>query len=147
MENKQDEILLVEDNPDDAELVMLAFKKNNIANKIKVVCDGAEALKYLFGSVDGEALQGVGPRLILLDLNLPKISGLEVLEKIKSHPKAKKIPVVVLTSSSNKRDMINSHYLGVNSYIHKPENFNQFIEATCWAVLAAIDRGTSYCYQ
>lgn len=135
--------MLVEDNPDDAELVMLAFKKNNMADKIKIVTDGEEALKYLFGSVYGETLQDTGPKLILPDLKLPKIDGMEVLRKIKSHPEAKKISIVVLTSSQDKRDMINSHYYGVQSYLYKPENFNQFIEATCWAVLAAIERETA----
>ena len=90
MENKKTEILLVEDNPDDAELVMLAFRENNMADKIKVVTDGEEALKYLFDTLYGETLRRDAPKLILLDLRLPKIDGMEVLAKIKEHPEAKK---------------------------------------------------------
>lgn len=123
------EILLVEDNADDEELALLAFKKNNISNKIHVARDGVEALEYLFGSTDEGKLKDPHPKLILLDLKLPKISGLEVLKRIKSHPEAKKIPIVVLTSSSEEKDLVESYNLGVNSYVRKPVDFNDFSEA------------------
>lgn len=127
--DKEIEILLVEDNASDEELTILALKNNNIKNKIQVARDGVEALEYLFGSVDGETLKCVGPVVVLLDLKLPRIDGLEVLRRIKSHPEAKKIPVVVLTSSSEEKDIVESYRLGVNSYIRKPVDFNQFTEA------------------
>jgi two-component system, response regulator len=126
MNKKEVEILLVEDNPDDKELTIIALKSNNITNKIQVARDGAEALEYLFGSVDGETLKCDGPMMVLLDLKLPKIDGLNVLRRIKEHPEAKNIPVVVLTSSSEERDMVESYRLGVSSYIRKPLDFNQF---------------------
>jgi two-component system response regulator len=129
MDKKEIEILLVEDNASDEELAMIALKNNNIKNKIQVVRDGAEALEYLFGSVDSETLKSFGPLVVLLDLKLPKINGLEVLRRIKSHPEAKKIPVVILTSSSEEKDIIESYNLGANSYIRKPVDFNQFTEA------------------
>jgi len=129
MDNKEVEILLVEDNASDEELTIIALKDNNIKNKIQVARDGVEALEYLFGSVDSETLKPVGPLVVLLDLKLPRIDGLEVLKRIKSHPEAKKIPVVVLTSSSEERDIVESYRLGVNSYIRKPVDFNQFTEA------------------
>jgi len=129
MNKNEVEILLVEDNPSDEELAIIALKNNNITNKIQVARDGAEALEYIFGSVDSETLICVGPMVVLLDLKLPKIDGLEVLKKMKAHPEAKKIPVVVLTSSSEERDMVESYLLGVNSYIRKPVDFNQFTEA------------------
>jgi CheY-like chemotaxis protein len=122
-------ILLVEDNANDEELAIIALKNNNITNKIQVARDGTEALEYLFGSVDGETLKCVGPLLVLLDLKVPLIDGLEVLRRIKSHPDAKKIPVVVLTSSSEEKDITESYRLGANSYIRKPVDFNQFTEA------------------
>ena len=122
------EILLVEDNANDEELAIIALKNNNIKNKIHVARDGVEALEYLFGSIDGETLKCVGPLVVLLDLKLPKINGLEVLRRIKSHPEAKKIPVVILTSSSEEKDIIESYSLGANSYIRKPVDFNQFTE-------------------
>jgi CheY-like chemotaxis protein len=126
---KEIAILLVEDNASDEELTIIALKNNNIKNKIQVARDGAEALEYLFGSADCETLKCAGPLVILLDLKLPKIDGLEVLKRIKSHPEAKKIPVVVLTSSSEEKDIVESYRLGVNSYIRKPVDFNQFTEA------------------
>ena len=128
MENTDVEILLVEDNHDDEELALLAFKKNNISNKIHVARDGVEALEYLFGSADGNDLIDDHPKVILLDLKLPKVDGLEVLKRIKKHPKAKMIPVVVLTSSREERDMLVSYNLGVNSYIQKPVDFHQFTD-------------------
>jgi len=129
MNKKEVEILLVEDTASDEELTIIALKNNNIKNKIQIARDGAEALEYLFGSVDSETLKCVGPLVVLLDLKLPRIDGLEVLRRIKSHPEAKKIPVVVLTSSSEEKDIVESYRLGVNSYIRKPVDFNQFTEA------------------
>jgi len=123
------EIVLVEDNSDDEELALLAFKKNNIGNKVHVARDGAEALEYLFGSIDGSDYKSHHPKVILLDLKLPKINGIEVLKKLKSHPEAKNTPVVILTSSAEERDLVESYNLGVNSYIRKPVDFNQFTEA------------------
>ena len=129
MDKKEIEILLVEDNASDEELTMIALKNNNIKNKIQVARDGVEALEYLFGSVDSETLKSFGPLVVLLDLKLPRINGLEVLRRIKSHPEAKKIPVVILTSSSEEKDIIESYSLGANSYIRKPVDFNQFTDA------------------
>ncbi len=129
MDKKEVEILLVEDNACDEELTIIALKNNNIKNKIQVARDGVEALEYLFGSTDSETLRCVGPMVVLLDLKLPRIDGLEVLRKIKTNPEAKKIPVIVLTSSSEEKDMVDSYRLGVNSYIRKPVDFNQFTEA------------------
>jgi len=129
MNEKEVEILLVEDNSSDEELAIIALKNNNIINKIQVARDGAEALEYLFGSVDSETLKCFDLLVVLLDLKLPRIDGLEVLRRIKSHPEAKKIPVVVLTSSSEEKDLAESYRLGVNSYICKPVDFNQFTEA------------------
>jgi two-component system, response regulator len=126
--NSEVEILLVEDNPNDAELAMRALRKNNLANNVIRVCDGEEALDYIFarGKFISRAKMNF-PRLILLDLKLPKIDGLEVLKVIKNDPVTKLIPVVVLTSSNEERDMIDSYSLGVNSYIVKPVNFDKFI--------------------
>jgi two-component system response regulator len=128
MENNTVEILLVEDNYDAAEFALLAFKNNNITDKIHVARDGVEALEYLFGSVDGNDLRNGHLKIILLDLKLPRVDGLEVLKRIKTHPKAKRIPVVVLTSSKEEKDMMESYDLGVNSFIQKPTDFHQFTE-------------------
>jgi two-component system response regulator len=124
------EILLVEDNPNDVELALHALKKNNIANSIQVVRDGAEALDFLFGTGAnaGKAINN-RPKVILLDLKLPKVDGLEVLKRIKSDERTRMIPVVVLTSSREERDIVESYKLGVNSYITKPVDFEQFTEA------------------
>jgi two-component system, response regulator len=123
------EILLVEDNQNDAELSLYTLKKFKIANSIYHARDGEEALSYLFGKPSaGEKLANV-PRLILLDLKLPKVNGLEVLRKLKSDPRTQSVPVVVLTSSREERDIIESYDLGVNSYIVKPIDFEQFTEA------------------
>ena len=129
MSTKVVEILLVEDNPDDEELTIHALKKVNLVNRIDVVRDGAEALEYVFctGAYSARAIEN-GPRLILLDLKLPKVDGLEVLEQIKSDPRTRMIPVVVLTSSREERDIVESYQLGVNSYIVKPVDFEQFVE-------------------
>jgi two-component system response regulator len=124
------ELLLVEDNPNDVELTLHVLRKHNFANHIKVARDGEEALALLFGS-DGEALSQPenNPKVILLDLKLPKVNGLEVLSKVKSDPRTKSIPVVVLTSSREERDLSVCYELGVNSYIVKPVDFTQFTEA------------------
>ena len=130
METKEIEILLVEDNPDDVELTLRALKKNNLANKVHVVTDGAEALDFVFAKnkYSGRKIENA-PKVILLDLKLPKVDGLEVLKKIKSDEKTKIIPVVVLTSSREESDIIESYQLGVNSYIVKPVNFDQFVKS------------------
>ena len=121
------EILLVEDNPNDLALTMRAFKKNNLANHIQVARDGAEALEFIFctGAYANRNIEN-GPKVILLDLKLPLVDGLEVLRRIKADPRTQKIPVVVLTSSREERDIVESYQLGVNSYIVKPVDFEQF---------------------
>ena len=122
------EILLVEDNPNDAELTLRALKKNNLSNSVVHVKDGAEALAFVFGTgVYADRDLQDGPKIILLDLKLPKVDGLEVLKKIKSDERTKVIPVIVLTSSKEERDVIESYRLGVNSYIVKPVDFEQFM--------------------
>ena len=125
------DVLLVEDNPDDVALALHAFKKSNFANRVHVVRDGAEALEYIFctGAYAGRKIEQV-PRFILLDLKLPKVDGLEVLKRIKSDPRTKNTPVVMMTSSREESDLITSYQLGVNSYIVKPVDFQQFVEAT-----------------
>jgi two-component system, response regulator len=122
------EILLVEDNPNDAELTRRALKKGNITNNIFTVTDGEQALDYLFsrGSFKGNEAK---PKVVLLDLKLPKVNGLEVLREIRSNEKTKSIPVVVLTSSQEEKDIIESYKLGVNSYIVKPVEFEGFMKA------------------
>ncbi len=124
------EILYVEDNPNDLELTLHAFNKNHLANNILIARDGEEALTLLFGEKSNpETELSNSPKVILLDLKLPKISGLEVLQKVKSDPRTKLIPVVVLTSSKEEKDIVESYRLGVNSYIVKPVDFEKFIEA------------------
>jgi len=119
------EILLVEDNPNDVELALHALKKNNLSNRIEVVRDGAEALDFIFG----KEADSNRPKVILLDLKLPKVDGLEVLKRLKSDPQTRSIPVVMLTSSREECDIVKSYQLGVNSYIVKPVDFEQFTEA------------------
>ncbi len=123
------EILFVEDNPNDIELTLRALKKQNLANQVHVVRDGAEALDFLFckGAYSKRKIEN-GPKMVLLDLKLPKVDGLEVLRRIKSDERTKVIPVVVLTSSQEEQDIVESYKLGVNSYMVKPVNFDQFIE-------------------
>jgi len=124
------EILLVEDNPSDEELTLRALKKYKLSNDIFVVRDGAEALDYIFGTGKySERDTNHHPRVILLDLKLPKVDGLEVLRRVKTDPKTKQIPVVVLTSSSEESDVVESYKLGANSYIIKPVDFKQFTES------------------
>lgn len=124
------EILLVEDNPNDVELALLALRRNKIANRIHIARDGEEALNFIFrkGTFADRSLNN-NPKVILLDLKLPKIDGLEVLQTIKSDPQTRKIPVVILTSSCEECDIVDSYELGVNSYIVKPVDFEQFTEA------------------
>ncbi|OHD70943.1 MAG: two-component system response regulator [Spirochaetes bacterium RBG_16_49_21] len=124
------DILLVEDNSSDVELTLRAFKKHNIINPIHVVSDGAEALEFLFanGRYAGRR-ESRNPKVILLDLKLPKVNGLEVLKKIKEDESTRLIPVVVLTSSREEQDIIQSYKLGVNSFIVKPVDFEKFIDA------------------
>ena len=123
-------ILLVEDNPDDEALTLRALKKNNIQNEVVVARDGVEALDYLFaaGLHAGRDMAEM-PQVILLDLKLPKVDGLEVLRRIRSDPRTRFLPVVVLTSSKEEKDLTESYSLGANSYIRKPVDFNQFMEA------------------
>jgi two-component system, response regulator len=124
-------ILLVEDNPDDAELTMLALKRNNVGNGVIWVKDGAEALDYLLcrGTYANRAAESA-PVVVLLDLKLPKVDGLEVLRQMRADPRVRLIPVVILTSSSEERDIVQGYGLGANSYVRKPVDFAQFHEAT-----------------
>ena len=121
------EILLVEDNPADAELTLHALERNKLANKIHLVRDGQEALDFLFcrGQFSARHFE-MAPRIVLLDLKLPKVNGMEVLQAVKTDPRTRAIPVIVLTSSKEERDLVNTYQLGVNSYIQKPVNFSQF---------------------
>ncbi len=127
-ENKT--ILLVEDNPDDAELTLMTLRKNRIANEVVVVREGPEALEYLFGTgryADRDTT--VMPVVVMLDLKLPKLGGLEVLNRIRNNEKTKYLPVVILTSSDEEQDLISSYALGANSYVRKPVDFIQFQQA------------------
>ena len=124
------DILLVEDNPDDEALTLRALKKSNILNKVIIARDGAEALDYLFGTGMYEGRNSsVQPQVVLLDLNLPRISGLEVLRRLRADERTKLTPVVVLTSSKEEEDMLASYSLGANSYVRKPVDFGDFAKA------------------
>lgn len=124
-------VLLVEDNPDDEALTLRAFKKNNILNEVRVVRDGQEALDYLFGSNGTEGHAGSDkPSIILLDLKLPKVDGLEVLRRIRADARMKHTPIVILTSSKQESDRMRGYELGCNSYVQKPVDFVQFVDAT-----------------
>jgi len=124
-------ILLIEDNPDDEALTMRAFKKNNIKNDVVVARDGLEAVEYLFATgkyADRDAAEL--PQVVLLDLKLPKLDGLEVLRRIRADERTSLLPVVILTSSKEERDVVESYRLGCNSYVRKPVNFDAFVEAS-----------------
>lgn len=130
MVEKTVELLLVEDNPNDVELTLHAFRKNNLTNPIHVVRDGEEALEFIFctGKYADRDIDEQ-PKVILLDLKLPKVDGMQVLRRLKSDPSTRAIPVVVLTSSNQDKDILESYQLGVNSYICKPVDFEKFVEA------------------
>lgn len=129
-ENDAVQILIVEDTPEDLELALRALRKANLSNRIQVARDGAEAIEFIFaeGVHSGRNVEN-RPKVILLDLKLPKIDGMEVLRRLKSDPRTKAIPVVVLTSSKEQKDVVESYQLGVNSYIVKPVNFEGFVAA------------------
>jgi CheY-like chemotaxis protein len=140
------EILLVEDDPNDVELTLRALRQRNLANHVRVLQDGAEALDYLFGDGPTAARVAGEPRLILLDLKLPKVDGHEVLRRLKADPLTRSIPVVVLTSSAEERDIAQSYDLGANSYITKPVDFDAFSAAVVqvglyWMVLNRVAHG------
>jgi two-component system response regulator len=141
MENTEVEILLVDDNPNDAEMTIRAFKKNNIANNLVHLTNGADALDFIFGtgSFTGRNTD-IHPQIMLLDLKMPKVDGIDVLRKVKSDERTKIIPIVVLTSSQEDPDIQTCYQLGVNSYIVKPVDFGNFIKAVSelglyWLVL------------
>jgi len=127
---KEKTILLVEDNPNDVALTLRALKKNGITNDVTIARDGAEALDCVFGTgaFEGQDVS-VLPMLILLDLKLPKISGIEVLQRLRSDERTKLVPIVILTTSSEEQDLVDGYRFGANSYIRKPVDFNNFIEA------------------
>jgi two-component system response regulator len=142
--NEAVEILLVEDNPNDVELTLRALKKHNLANKVHVVDDGAKALDLLFPhAASSENELASLPKVVFLDLKLPKVDGLEVLRRMKSNQRTRTIPVVVLTSSTEESDLVDSYELGVNSYITKPVDFDKFVDAVAqlglyWLILNRI---------
>lgn len=125
-----DEILLIEDNPDDVELTLRAFRKSKIANQIVVARDGVEALDYLFATGQHAGRDNsLLPQLVLLDLKLPRLDGLQVLERIRANPTTRLLPVVILTSSTEQPDLMSGYSLGANSYIRKPVDFQEFLVA------------------
>lgn len=123
-------ILLVEDNPDDEALTLRAFRKNNIKNEVVVARDGVEALDYIFAT-GSHAMRDAAelPQVVLLDLKLPKLDGMEVLRRVRADERTRLLPIVVLTSSKEEQDLVNSYRLGCNSYVRKPVNFDEFLEA------------------
>lgn len=134
------DILLVEDNPKDEALTLRALRKTNIVNTVNVVRDGAEALEYLFGDASASSDCDALPHLVLLDLKLPKIDGLEVLRRIRAEPRTQLLPVVILTTSTEEADRLTGYRLGANSYIRKPVDFARFVDAVSqlglyWLVL------------
>lgn len=141
MEHHEVEILLIEDNPEEAELTIRGLKKYNLANKLLHIDDGEEALEFIFSTGKyAENKAPLHPKLILLDLKLPKVDGLQILREIKANEATKTIPVAVLTSSKEEKDIIESYKLGVNSYIVKPVNFESFTKAVSelglyWVIL------------
>ena len=145
---QQKTLLLVEDNPDDEALTLRALKKHNLANRIDVARDGQEALDYLLGEGNyRDRDTNELPQVILLDLKLPKISGLQVLERMRSEPATRHIPVVVLTSSDDEHDILRSYDLGANSYVRKPVDFEEFLEAArqlglYWLILNKVSYGS-----
>lgn len=148
MKNNKVEILLVEDNLDDLKIILYAFEKYEINElcKINIVHDGVEALQYIFGDSGEESnVLAHYPMLILLDLNIPKIHGLEVLKKVKSHKVAKKIHVAVLTASDKKTDWLDAHSFGADSYIQKSCDYRQYIDAANWTILSAINEKKFRC--
>lgn len=142
-------ILLVEDNPDDELLALRALRKNGVANEVVVAHDGVEALDYLFatGEYSGRDIEDA-PQLVLLDLKLPRVDGLEVLRRLRSDERTRLLPVVILTSSKERQDMLDGYGLGANSYVRKPVNFERFVEAVeqlklYWLVLNESPPGAS----
>ena len=151
--NKLGRILLVEDDPKDVELTLTALEEYNLANEVIVARDGEEALEYLYSRGKFKTRSNDNPSVMLLDLKLPKVDGLEVLKQIKSEEKLRMIPVVVLTSSKEEKDMVASYRLGVNAYVVKPVDFHEFVNAikelgVFWAVInepppGSVGKGTS----
>jgi two-component system, response regulator len=140
------EILLVEDNPTDAELTIRALKKRNLANNLVWVKDGVEALDFIFCRGQYVDRGNSAPKLILLDLKLPKVDGIEVLRTLKADAKTRTVPVVMLTSSNEERDIVESYQLGVNSYIVKPVDFDKFLEMVSqvglyWSLVNKVPQG------
>lgn len=140
-------ILLVEDNPDDEALTLRAFRKNKIKNAVVVARDGAEALDYLFGTgaYEGRDVTAL-PQVMLLDLKLPKVDGLEVLRRVRADPRTAALPVVILTSSREEQDLIEGYRIGANSYVRKPVNFDEFVDAArqlglYWLLLNEVPHG------
>jgi two-component system response regulator len=129
MSDSSIELLLVEDNPADQELTLHVLKRHNLANRVKIARDGAEALDFIFGPESGTRVEEFRPRMILLDLKLPKLDGLGVLKRLRADPRTRTLPVVVLTSSSQDADVIASYNLGANSYVRKPVDFVEFTQA------------------
>ena|SRR5690349_4334250 len=150
MTQREVEILLVEDNPADVELAVHALRHNNLANQIAVVRDGEEALDFLFGrgAFDQRDMEHP-PKLVLLDLKLPKLDGLEVLREMRGDPRTRAIPVVILTTSREESDLVRSYSIGVNSYIQKPLNFDDFRETVrqlglYWLVVNQVPSGRAF---